>query len=561
MTIKSVLKKIVILVLLFLISYRAFSSLLRPGYFPMHDDMQAMRLLQIDKCIKDGQIPCRWVPDMGYGYGYPQFNYYSPTPYYIMEGFHLVGLGYLDSVKAGFVLSVILSAIGMFLLGNSLWGVNGGMLSALVYVYAPYRAVDMYVRGGVGEIWAMAFVPFVFWAIYLVMLGKRKSIVWLALSTSLLFTSHNITSMIIFPIFIAWILFLMYINAKYSSSSLKKNAFYAGLGIFWGILISAFFIFPAWIEKGYVHIETLISGYFNYLAHFVSIGQLLFSSYWGYGTSQAGPYDELSFAVGILQWVLPFLILLCTIILKRKREFLMVLFFTLLGWVSLFLTHQKSVWIWNHLAILSYLQFPWRFLLPAMFSFSLAIGGVSTLVKNNRNFYLFIFLPIFFLSMIFYGRFFRPGTWLNLTDKEKFSGDLWVREETVSIFDYLPIYAKHPPNHEAPNEPIIFAGNANIVNGKKGTDWQVWNMDILGEEAKVNLPIYDFPIWKVWVDSIEVNVTHDNELGLVTITLSEGSHEVLARLTNTPVRCASNVITITALVAIPIFLTKEKRKK
>ncbi len=116
------LKKIILAVLLLLLVIPTFSSLLRPGYFPMHDDMQAMRLLQMDKCIKDGQIPCRWVPDMGYGYGYPQFNFYPPLPYYVMETFHLLGLGYLDSVKAGFVLSVLVSTAGMYLLGSTLWG-------------------------------------------------------------------------------------------------------------------------------------------------------------------------------------------------------------------------------------------------------------------------------------------------------------------------------------------------------------------------------------------------------------------------------------------------------
>src|SRR3990167_6120481 len=115
-----------------------FMALLRPGYFPMHDDISAMRLLEVDKCIKDGQIPCRWVPDMGFGYGYPQFNFYSPLPYYLMEGFHLGGLGFLDSVKAFFVMSIIVSAIGMYLLGKELWGRMGGLISALLYTFAGY---------------------------------------------------------------------------------------------------------------------------------------------------------------------------------------------------------------------------------------------------------------------------------------------------------------------------------------------------------------------------------------------------------------------------------------
>ena len=162
------LKKYLPLLLLLLLSVLTFSTLLRPGYFPMHDDQQAIRLFEMDKCIKDGQIPCVWTPDLGYGYGYPQFNYYGPLPYYVMEVFHLGGLGFLDSVKAAFIFSVVLSALGMYLLGNALWGKWGGFLSAILFAFAPYRAVDMYVRGAAGEFWAMSVLPCIFWSILVI---------------------------------------------------------------------------------------------------------------------------------------------------------------------------------------------------------------------------------------------------------------------------------------------------------------------------------------------------------------------------------------------------------
>ena len=68
----------------------------------MHDDMQGMRVNEMVKCFKDFQIPCRWVPSIGYNYGYPQFNYYGPLSYYVMSFFNLLGVGVFDSVKIGF---------------------------------------------------------------------------------------------------------------------------------------------------------------------------------------------------------------------------------------------------------------------------------------------------------------------------------------------------------------------------------------------------------------------------------------------------------------------------
>ena len=66
----------------FIIGLILTASLLWPlaaaPYFTHHDDVQIIRLYEINKCIIDHQIPCRWVPDLGGLYGYPIFNYYAP---------------------------------------------------------------------------------------------------------------------------------------------------------------------------------------------------------------------------------------------------------------------------------------------------------------------------------------------------------------------------------------------------------------------------------------------------------------------------------------------------
>src|SRR4030043_1423649 len=102
-------------ILIFIITIPSIYKLIRPGFFTMFDDMQVVRLWQMDKCVKDFQIPCHWVPDLGLGYGYPLYSYYAPLPYYFMEGVHLINISFIDSVKIGFASSVILSVIFFYL--------------------------------------------------------------------------------------------------------------------------------------------------------------------------------------------------------------------------------------------------------------------------------------------------------------------------------------------------------------------------------------------------------------------------------------------------------------
>lgn len=534
-----------------------FTTLLKSGYFPMHDDMQVMRVFEMDKCIKDGQIPCRWVPDMGYGYGYPQFNYYGPFPYYVMEAFHLLGFGFLDSVKIGFILSVLISGMGMFLLASSLWGGLGGFISGFLFAYAPYRAVDMYVRGAVGEFWALSFFPFIFWSIGGIIKGNKKSTLWLALSLAALFMSHNISTIMFLPFVVFWIIFLIVREKKYSTPFLPGillKLFFAGI---WGFSIAGFFIIPAWLEKGYVHIDSIVSGYFNYLAHFIDIKQALFSTYWAYGSSEFGPYDGLFLGVGLVHWILPLSLILISMILRKKKILADVLFLTFIGWLALFMTHSKSTFIWKEIGVLEFVQFPWRFLIIVIFLFSLASGSLSSFLEEKKSFFFAVLGFLLALSLLFYGSNFRTNGWLMISDKDKFSGDLWQKEQTISIFDYLPIYAKYPPIKAAPDTPTILKGEAKLYSGEKGTDWESWQYYVL-KESRLELPLYYFPGWVVMVDGKKVSLNYDNELGLINFTIPIGSHDVYVHLNNTPVRSAANLISLIGIIAIPFFLIKER---
>ena len=107
-------KLLIFLVLIF--GVLASRDLFRSGYFIMHDDLQMMRQLEMEKCFLDGQIPCRWVPDMGYGFGYPLFNFYPPFPYMLGEIFRVLGFAFTTTIRLTFALSIIASGIIMFLL-------------------------------------------------------------------------------------------------------------------------------------------------------------------------------------------------------------------------------------------------------------------------------------------------------------------------------------------------------------------------------------------------------------------------------------------------------------
>jgi len=114
-------KKIIYLILT---AVALFSSwrLFRPGYPSMQDDIQVFRLQQFDQCLKDKQIPCRYISGGGLGYGYPLYNFYSPLPYAVAESFHLLGFSFINSIKIAFIIPAFLRVFGMFLFSSIFFG-------------------------------------------------------------------------------------------------------------------------------------------------------------------------------------------------------------------------------------------------------------------------------------------------------------------------------------------------------------------------------------------------------------------------------------------------------
>lgn len=533
-------------------------NLLRPGYFSMQDDLQAFRVQQMDKCLSDGQIPCRWVPDAGYGYGYPQFNYYPPMPYYAGAVLHRIGFQYIDSVKILFIAGYILSALTMFLLISELlknkWA---GFVSAVLYTYIPYKAVEVYVRGALSEFWAQVFFPLIFYLIYKVIkTGKINFTVLFGISVALLATTHTLMTIIFAPVAVLWAIYWLY-TEKWANLS---KVIWSGL---LGFGLSAYYLLPVAFERQFVHIESMLSGYFDYRAHFVSLYKLFISTEWGYGSS-GFPNEKLNLSLGIVHWVVGLFAVGLAVVnyRKHKKLSLFTVHCSLLTLFSVFMIHMKSSFIWAKLPFLWYMQFPWRFLALSIFLLCI-LSGLFIIFSGKLRYILGV--AIITTAIITNISFFVPKDLLYITDSDKFSGVSWQKQMTISIFDYLPIYATLPPINEAPAIPEIMDGKAEVLEYTKESDFQYGTVKVL-EDASIRLPLFDFPGMIVHVNGEKVDHYnndcrgHDFCYGLISFTLPSGQHKIEVELTDTPIRSMGNYVTLASIIVVAILLLKKNAK-
>lgn len=534
----------------------------------MHDDLQAFRIHQMNECFKDFQIPCRWVPDMGYQYGYPQYNFYPPSVYYLGEFFHILGFQFIDSVKIVFALGFIISALTMYLFLRDYLSQWSGLIGSLLYTYIPYKAVNVYVRGALNEFWSLAFYPLLFWSSWkIIKEGGKKNLAFFAIATFLLLITHNLMTLIFLPVFGVWVILQVILEKKYRP---VINLFQGG---FLGLGLAAFFTLPVILEKPYAHLETLIGGYFDYRQHFVSLNQLFLSNNWGYGSSVWGLGDGMSLSAGTIQAIAASITLALAVISFRRFKKLSIIVFALvfIELLVLFMVHQKSSPIWTALeSVLIFLQFPWRFLSVSTFLLGL-LSAIGVYIVEKLDFKIFKLssakvygIVLILACLILYLPFFKPSGWFNITDQDKFSGVSWEKQLTISIFDYLPIYAKFPPTSKAPEYPETLEGLVDFKSSKRGSNYKKWIVEV-SEPSLLRAPMFDFPGMKVLIDGEEQKHRNDDCrkeefcLGLITFEIGPGKHEVLVKLTNTPVRTVGNLVTlISLLIVIILFFPKTK---
>jgi hypothetical protein len=125
------------------------------------------RVFSLDAGWRSGVFYPRLSAELAYAYGVPLFQFYAPLASYVAELFHLLGLGFIDAIKATYLLGLILAGMGMYLCAMRMFGSRpGALLAAVAYMYAPYQLVDIYVRGAMAEAFALALLPWLLWTFY-----------------------------------------------------------------------------------------------------------------------------------------------------------------------------------------------------------------------------------------------------------------------------------------------------------------------------------------------------------------------------------------------------------
>lgn len=496
--------------LIVILSIPAVWALFVPGFYGASDDVHIAWLHQMDKVLSLGQIPPRFVPDLQFGFGYPLFNFVFPLPFYVAEIFHFFGFSFVDSIKALFFITVPVSGIFMYLLLREFVGATLSLLGSLLYIYTPYRAVDIYVRGAVGEVLSFVFLPLII--LSAVKLNKSGNFKWVgigALALASLVLSHNITAYMFIP-FVLLYLLLQFFQTAYKKIFFKKSV----LMIFLSLLMSLFFWLPALAESSLVKYDTI----FIFFDHFPTLRQL-FTPYWGYGASVPGEGDGISFFLGYSNLLVLIFGLIILFLKRRRLNTHEKIFF---GWVflgiflAIFLMNHRSTFVWNNLPFLPYFQFPWRFLILTTFFIPLLV-----IIFDKFKFLKILLITLIALIVYPTMSYFKPEHFLGRLDDYYLNKYIPVPDASEEYLKHHEEYLRLPketekrPDRIYPIDPAIKVNDLHfIVN------------TYANEETLINFYKYYFPGWQAKLDGKATDIIVGSPFGQISILVPKGAHKL-----------------------------------
>lgn len=544
------------LVLTLALAFATVIPLFRSGMPQEHDNwVLVQKSQQLSGALADGQFPPRLAPDFQFQSSYPILDFMYPLPMYVASVFRLAGFEYSLGVKFLMTFSMLAGAWGMYMFSSKFWGRAGGFLSAIAFTFAPYHAIDLYVRGSVGELLALAIAPFLLFAIAeAIESGSKKRLLLVSILSTLLILSHNVTALIFFPALLTFTLFY----------SLLKKSIRRGLVCFVflaiGVAASAYFWLPAIYDKQYIIADEVFKTSFNYKDHFVYPVQLFLYSPWGFGGSQPGPIDGFSFKLQKQFLALYTFSVAMTIFLlisgKNKLLPQMSLFFVVWGMIAAFLTLTVSQPVWDNTPFLYLVQFPWRFLTLLILAFSFPVGVISQIkIRQNIRDLLIVVLAIVIsiMSIIF----FKPDSRKFLRDSDQLQRFQLISTSTTLADEFRPKDVRVPL--KSLPDSIVESRSGDLQFGQisfKSNKVNFFVSSKAGGVVRINK--YYFPGWRAFSDGREVPIKPKE--GYIEVAIPSGSHNVQAKFSETPVRKVADGISFFGIVIILTLAVVKKRE-
>jgi hypothetical protein len=495
---------------------------------------------------RQGIIYPRWAALAQYGYGEARFIFYPPISWTLGASLG-VFLPWRVVPGAYIWLALTLSGCSMFLLARRWLGYRDAIFAAALYAANPYYIVIVYWRSAFAELLAGALLPLLLLSALRLEQDEAEPALPLVLIVTAAWLT-NIPAAIILNYSLVLLILILAILRRSPKLLLR-----GGLAVLLGAGLAAFFLVPAAYEQKWVNIaEALSPGVRpqdNFL--FKNISDI--------------DHNRFNLFVSVIATAEMIVLVIAAFFSRPWRRQQPQAWWTLFGWalVSTLLNFSFTVWLWDYLPELRYLQLPWRWLLCLNLTFALFVTMAS------RRWLVRALICLSMLAVIiFVGHRVQTPWWEKAEDLTQMLNAQRSGAGYEGTDEYVPVGGD--PYEIKQDAPWVTL-NDTLLPSVQSSRIQIQQWDAesrsftadLAQPGQLVLRLFNYPAWHVEVNARAVTTATRAVTGQMLIPLQAGHNLVRITFSRTWDRTVGAIISATTalfLGAFALFIRPKHRR-
>lgn len=528
-------------------------------------------IAQFHKALSDGEFPVTWGDGFA-NYGLPIGTIAHQLPAYTGAFLTFFTHDPLLSFNLVYLITAVVSALLFYAFLKIHFSSESSLLATIFYSLAPYRIMNLYMRGAMPEFASAVWVPLLLIAIY--QIGRKDRMLWyvvFAIGVLGLILTHPMMLIVYAPILGIWMLMNLRLQVKAWLNVV--------MAVFVALLLSSYYFLPLNVEVRYLYYGSMPNYYSRNQATTVDS---FVNPVWKYNCvyrndifgrcqlPKAGVTESIIMltlaGLGLLMLIKKKITLRGFSVvqaywdtLSSSPSVIRLFWFAMAGAsVSILFSSGALQPLYERIKVLSSIQYPWRFLSSYLFFPPIVLAMLFEFVHPRKwskyLWYGLIFLIIILRFPQLYGKnythvpisdyYFTPYNLHSLTMNTIWSGD---------SRDY-PIKR---------DKAEIIHGTGKIIKRILKNASRTYTIEA-NTEVRISDNTFYFPGWHVYIDGAETGIEFQDPTyrGVITFVVPQGNHTVRVVYEDTKVRIISKAITVTTLfclgIATVFLLAKRK---
>lgn len=481
---------------------------------------------------RHGILIPRWAPLAHFGYGEPRFVFYPPASWTLGAVLSALFPWTLASPIYIWVV-LVLAGLSMFALARRWLDRRNALFAAALYAVNPYHLVIVYWRSAFAELLASCLIPLLLLLVLEAADGKRRSVVYLGILLSAAWLINAPAA-----VMIHYSLALLIVLLSWRRHS-PRILLFGAAAVLLGACLAAFYLLPAIYEQRWIDI-----------AQAISPGSRPQDSFLFIHTSDPDhdAFNQIISWVAVLEMAV---ILVAAWMARSWREATRETYVALLVWAAgvSILMFPITLFLWNVLPKMEYMQFPWRWLLCLSMIFTVFV------TVGLKRWWMRAAVGVLSIVIIVVGwtRVQAPW-WDNPADLREMQDNMATGAGYEGTDEYAPLGA----------DPSAIDKNARkvTVDGPAHAAIDVLHWDAESKEftAQMSAPdqlalrLFPYPAWKTTVNGREVATAERIRTGQILVPVEAGMNRVQMRFVRTWDRALGGWISLVALGSIFVWI-------